>query len=129
MYDQSFSKKTLGQLLEKGDFAGISTIDQVAFREEKTAKAAIAAMSSFAASPALVLMLRARSCQFIRACRVLPWEPVLDCSLTERDYSDFRNASSDSVERRFAQLGHDVGKVGRQLLPGRHVEMPRSSML
>lgn len=47
MYDQSFNRRTLERMLQKGDFRGIAAADHEVFKDKRLAEAEAAALSSF----------------------------------------------------------------------------------
>lgn len=51
MYDQSFNRRTLERMLQKGDFRGIATADHEVFKDERLAGAEAAALSVFGTTP------------------------------------------------------------------------------
>ena len=51
MYDQSFNRRTLERVLQKGDFRGIPAADHEVFKDERLASAEAAALSNFGTAP------------------------------------------------------------------------------
>ncbi|MBB1075056.1 RNA-directed DNA polymerase [Rhodoferax sp. 4810] len=51
MYDQSFNRRTLERVLQKGDFRGIAAADHEVFKDERLAGAEAAALSIFGTTP------------------------------------------------------------------------------
>lgn len=51
MYDQSFNRRTLERVLQKGDFRGIAADDHEVFKDERLAGAEAAALSNFGTTP------------------------------------------------------------------------------